>query len=81
MGFVDRGMGVGGGWSYCFCFLLVSFVFSIYLFEFLYFRFIMIEDNKENKENKDYFFERGRVIFIFFLENEVGGFIKVLKIF
>ncbi|NP_001263301.1 tryptophan 5-hydroxylase 1 isoform 2 [Mus musculus] len=41
----------------------------------------MIEDNKENKENKDHSSERGRVTLIFSLENEVGGLIKVLKIF
>lgn len=41
----------------------------------------MIEDNKENKENKDHSSERGRVTLIFSLKNEVGGLIKVLKIF
>lgn len=38
----------------------------------------MIDDNKENKDHSS---ERGRVTLIFSLKNEVGGLIKVLKIF
>lgn len=43
-----------------------------------YTKFIMIEDNKENK---DHSLERGRATLIFSLKNEVGGLIKALKIF
>ncbi|KAL4697196.1 hypothetical protein H8959_002894, partial [Pygathrix nigripes] len=43
-----------------------------------YSKFIMIEDNKENK---DHSLERGRASLIFSLKNEVGGLIKALKIF
>lgn len=43
-----------------------------------YTNFIMIEDNKENK---DHSLERGRATLIFSLKNEVGGLIKALKIF
>jgi prephenate dehydratase len=74
-------MGAGGGWSHRFCPLLASSVLSTHLSELSHFRFTMIEDNKENKENKDHSSERGRVTLIFSLENEVGGLIKVLKIF
>lgn len=46
--------------------------------ELSYFRFTMIEDNKENKGHSS---ERGRVTLIFSLKNEVGELIKALKIF
>lgn len=43
-----------------------------------YSRFIMIEDNKENKEHS---LERGRATLIFSLKDEVGGLVQALKIF
>lgn len=78
VGLADKGMGAGGGRSHRCCPLLVSSVLSTHLSELSHFRFTMIEDNKENK---DYSSERGRVTLIFSLKNEVGGLIKALKIF
>lgn len=61
---------------------LYNFFFRTFYFHTLFLetctKFIMIEDNKENK---DHSLEKGRATLIFSLKNEVGGLIKALKIF